>query len=273
MAISKKRALGLLDESIREFRGLVATANLSNAYGDDYSTAYANAEANIEGIFSREAMLGFRMEVTMGISVHTVKGSQAYFEHYTSHLKSCLDRLKASRHKIYRIWEPDVTGVPPEEVAGSIPQLTTRVFIVHGHDEEMMQSVARILGTLDLDPIILHEQANVGRTIIEKFEHFSNVGFAVVLLSPDDMAYPRDDSPDSARPRARQNVVLELGFFIGQMGRQRVFILKRDVPNFEIPSDYAGVVYTPFDPAGAWRLSLAKELNAVGYAVDIQKLL
>jgi predicted nucleotide-binding protein len=82
------------------------------------------------------------------------------------------------------------------------------------------------------------------------------------LFSPDDLAYQKDSKPDSAHPRARQNVVLELGFFLGKLGRERVVVLHRQVPNFDMPSDYAGVLFKPFDDSGAWRFELAKELNA-----------
>ncbi len=150
--------------------------------------------------------------------------------------------------------------------------LTNRVFVVHGHDEEIKQHVARTLSQLGLDPIILHEQPNAGRTIIEKFEHHSDVSFAIVLLSPDDMAFPAGESAKKAKARARQNVVLELGFFIGSLGRDRVFTLKRG-ENLELPSDVSGVIYTPYDSAGHWRFELVRELKKAGYTVDANNII
>lgn len=147
-----------------------------------------------------------------------------------------------------------------------------RIFVVHGHDDLMKQKTARILERLSLEPIILHEQPNRGRTIIEKFTEHSDVGFAVVLLSPDDMAFPRSDSSDTARPRARQNVILELGYFLGALGRQRVLALHRNTDNFELPSDYQGVLFVPFDDNDRWTLDLVRELKAVGYEVDANRL-
>jgi predicted nucleotide-binding protein len=145
-----------------------------------------------------------------------------------------------------------------------------RVFIVHGHDEEAKQSLARCLEKLELKPIILHEQPSQGRTIIEKFEGYAGVGFAVVLLTPDDVGAAKDDV-DNFKPRARQNVVFELGFFVGKLGRDRVCALhKGDV---EIPSDFAGVVYVPMGPGDAWRFDLVREMNAAGLDVDSNKLL
>lgn len=148
-----------------------------------------------------------------------------------------------------------------------------KVFIVHGHNSEMKESVARVLEKFGLQPIILHEQPNQGRTIIEKFTDYSNVSFAVILLSPDDLAYPRKGDPDKAKFRARQNVILELGFFLGKLGRQRVLALFRKSENFELPSDYDGVVFTAFDDAGNWRFELARELKVCGFTVDVNVLL
>ena len=157
--------------------------------------------------------------------------------------------------------------------ARTLPVNTTNnIFIVHGHDEEMKQYVARTLPLLKLNPIILHEQPNGGRTIIEKFEKNSEVGFAVVLLSPDDLAYPaKGGDPKKAMPRARQNVVLELGYFAAKLGRERVFALKRG--DLEIPTDFSGVIYTPYDAAGNWRFDLVRELRAAGYTVDANALI
>lgn len=145
------------------------------------------------------------------------------------------------------------------------------VFIVHGHDDGMKQSVARTLEKLGLMPIILHEQPDSGKTIIEKFVRDADVGFAVVLLSPDDMGYKKDDGAEKAKPRARQNVILELGYFVGRLGRDKVMALKRG-DDLELPSDLSGVVYTPFDDHGAWEMKLLKELKAAGYNVDANHL-
>ena len=153
----------------------------------------------------------------------------------------------------------------------TVTRNTTKVFVVHGHDEEMKHSVARIVSTLKLDPIILHEQPNKGKTIIEKFESESDLGFAIVLMSPDDIAYPATGTPDDAKPRARQNVVLELGYFVGKLGRDRVMALKRG--DVDVPTDLSGVVYTKYDKSGNWRLELVRELKACGYSVDANAIL
>ncbi len=167
----------------------------------------------------------------------------------------------------------DLPGRPQERDQSKAKPQGKRVFIVHGHDEAMKEAVARVVTQLGLEPIILHEQPNKGRTIIEKFTNYADVSYAVVLLSPDDRALPKDKSTSQARPRARQNVVLELGYFLGQLGRDRVLPLYRGDRDFEMPSDYSGVVFTKFDDAGAWKIRMVNELKACGFKVDANRLM
>lgn len=145
--------------------------------------------------------------------------------------------------------------------------MSNKVFIVHGHDGEARETVARYLHALGFEPVILHEQANQGRTVIEKIEANRDVGFAVVLLTPDDVG--RSVKEDELKPRARQNVLLELGYFICHLGRERVCALRRG--NVDMPSDFAGVVWQDMDDGGGWRLPLARELKAAGHEVDLNK--
>lgn len=146
---------------------------------------------------------------------------------------------------------------------------SNKIFIVHGRDDGSRETVARFLERLKLEPVILNEEASRGKTIIEKFEHHADVGFAVVLLTPDDEGALRGDEDDRS-PRARQNVIFELGFFIGHLGRERVCALTKG-SDMEIPSDYAGVVYIPLDDKGAWKIGLVKELKAAGFDVDANR--
>lgn len=157
------------------------------------------------------------------------------------------------------------------EQAASTPSLRlgTGVFIVHGHDNAVKQEMTRFLEQITgTAPTILHEQPNGGRTIIEKFESVAaDIGFAVVLLTGDDQGSQTGSTNLNAR--ARQNVVFEMGFFIGAIGRSRVAVVyERGV---ELPSDMSGVLYTEIDNAGAWKLGLARELRAAGIDVDMNK--
>lgn len=145
---------------------------------------------------------------------------------------------------------------------------TNEVFIVHGKNNEMKESVARLCEKLRLKPIILHEQLNRGKTIIEKLEKHSGVGFAIILLSPDDKGYQRDHDPASAKLRARQNVIFEFGFFAGKIGRENVAALYLEDKNFEMPTDLSGFIYIPYDRRDAWRYRLINELKSSGYDVS-----
>ncbi len=149
-------------------------------------------------------------------------------------------------------------------------QIKTQVFVVHGHNEVIREKVARLISTLGYKPIILHERPNKGRTIIEKFEINSDVAYAVVLLTGDDKGGKAEDRHDNYNLRARQNVILELGFFLGRLGREKVCALYED--GVEIPSDYQGVVFTPIDQHDHWKTILAKEMKAAGLAIDLNKI-
>lgn len=128
----------------------------------------------------------------------------------------------------------EVSGVPSEIVQSPGPPIShggKKVFVVHGHDNEAKEGVARFLYKLGLEPIILHEQASAGRTVIEKFETYSHgVAFAVVLLTPDDLGAAAADV-SNLRSRARQNVIMELGYFIGKLGRMRVCACTKGLSN------------------------------------------
>jgi predicted nucleotide-binding protein len=141
------------------------------------------------------------------------------------------------------------------------------VFVVHGHQHGLKEEVARFLEKLRQEVRILHEQPNLGKTLIEKFEQHADVAFAVVLLTPDDRGGPVSAEPPSLKLRARQNVIFELGYFVGRLGRSRVCALF--APDVELPSDYQGVAFVPVDESGAWRFALAKELKAAGLTVDL----
>ncbi|HIC8755092.1 TIR domain-containing protein [Elizabethkingia anophelis] len=143
------------------------------------------------------------------------------------------------------------------------------VFIVHGHNNDILQSVARTIEKLGLNPIILHEKANAGKTIIEKFETHTNVGFAVILLTDDDEGKAKTEI--ELKKRARQNVVLELGYLMCKLGRSHILPLYSE--GVELPSDIHGLLYVPIDKASSWKFALAKELKEAGYNIDANKLM
>jgi predicted nucleotide-binding protein len=155
---------------------------------------------------------------------------------------------------------------PAEQIAELTRAPDGSIFVIHGQAGEAPETLARLLESLGTSPVILHEQPNRGQTIIEKFErHGSAAGFAVVLLTSDDEGRKRGDG--ELQTRGRQNVVLELGFFIGTVSRDHTAILYE--PGVELTSDLLGLLYIELDAQGAWKLTLAKELKAAGITVDL----
>lgn len=145
-----------------------------------------------------------------------------------------------------------------------------KVFVVHGRDSAAKSETARFLERIGVEALILHEQPNAGRTLIVKFQEVAaGADFAVVLITPDDVGGLSGAS--IVQPRARQNVIFELGFFVGKLGPQKVCALVSD--GVEKPSDFDGVVYVPRDAGGAWKMDLARELRAAGIMFDPSKLL
>ena len=147
---------------------------------------------------------------------------------------------------------------------------SNKIFVVHGNDNEMKLDVAQTLQNLDLDPIFLYEKSNRTQTLIEKISDYAHVSFAVVLVSPDDLAYPKQKTADEAKYTANQNVIFELGYFLGRLGKQNVVALYRKKKDFEIPNDYNGVLWIEYK--NGWYFKLITELQACNFDVDANKL-
>ena len=212
-------------------------------------------------------------QVSYYIGVYTGDPGEAEQDrlHFAEALKTAVAYIDAAIYELELDLDPETTTAAPPTGSPSTP---ATIFIVHGHDDGLKEAVARLLERVtDLGIVILHEQPDSGRTIIEKFEaHAELAVFAIVLLTPDDevRVTANASAKPTYRPRARQNVILELGYFIGRLGRSRVVALhKGDV---ELPSDMAGILYKKVDDAGAWRFAVASELRAAGIEVDLNAL-
>lgn len=145
----------------------------------------------------------------------------------------------------------------------------TEVFIVHGHDEIAINEVARFVTNIGLKPIILREQVSRGKTIIEKIEEYTNVGFGIVLYTACDRGY-KSGKESEIKNRARQNVVFEHGFLNGKIGRENVLALVKG--EIEIPNDISGIVFTAMDSAHGWKIKVGKELKKAGYNIDLNNI-
>ncbi len=174
-------------------------------------------------------------------------------------LKECQSLLKEATPK------PEA----PTAEKPKAPMDKSKVFIVHGHDNAAKEAVARFIEKIGLEAIILHEQASSGNTIIEKIEANSNVGFAIVLYTPCDVGASKGEQ-DRPKPRARQNVIFEHGYLIGKIGRKNVCHLFKS--GVETPSDIEGLVYAPMDAGDGWKYTVAKEMKACGYDIDLNKI-
>lgn len=146
------------------------------------------------------------------------------------------------------------------------------VFIVHGRDEGMKEAVARLVENQGLDPIILHEKPDTSLTIIEKLEKYiENCSFAIVVISPEDVGSLKVDADKDLKNRARQNVIFELGWLIGFLGRKNVLLLYKETPNFEFPSDLQGVLYKKFNSID-WKYEVIKEMKNAGWKVTLERI-
>lgn len=203
----------------------------------------------------------------------TVKEYKGNIQRLVNHMQGDIERVDL----IECIAEEDTTTT---ETINTVIDMN-KVFVVYGHNDALRVEVSRTIEQLGLRPIVLQEQEDFGNTIIEKFEaHASDIGFAVVLLTADDLGVSCKDLAREEKEkgfkaeyktRARQNVVFEMGYFIGKLDRAHVFELLED--GVEKPGDLDGILYTSIDEEGMWKIRLAKRLKALGYIVNLDKII
>lgn len=222
------------------------------------------AIANTFGESSRHVKDFTNISYSLSISSNLTTDSD-WQEAYISGLESAIPVLESMIEEVKEYWEDESFTEISTSQNQTSPEHMRDIFIIHGRDEGIKETVARFITQLQLNPIILHEQPNQGQTIIEKFEQHAEVAFAVALLTPDDTGSLAGEE-QSHQPRARQNVIFEFGYFMGKLGRQRVCALTKG--KVETPSDYDGVIYISFDKSGAWKMELVRELKNAGFEVD-----
>ncbi|MCI2283923.1 nucleotide-binding protein [Colwellia sp. MSW7] len=205
--------------------------------------------------------------VAEGLTQYTEGNEPAKFEIAKSNLVKALQILAGTLKN-------DVYGeLKKEKSTSTSVALSNKVFIVHGHDQGLKTDVERFVHEIGLIPVVLHREADEGATVIEKFEKHSDVGFAFILLTPDEVGYTVDqiDIPESDKTvefRARPNVIFEFGYFVGRLGRNRVCCLhKGDVV---LPSDLNGLVYKKVDGSvDPQAYAIIKELKTAGYKINM----
>ncbi|WP_188208656.1 TIR domain-containing protein [Neisseria subflava] len=243
---------------------------------DKYAIPYLKEQTlRIDGYSIKNAC---RFVVTQSdVNTETIVGIVKEYNKSDPFLALFYSREKASKNNQYT---QDITDDILEEAQNLLstavlepkkeqPISSNKIFIVHGRDYNLLTQVENALMKLRLDPIVLQEQANNGKTIIEKIEECTDVGFGIVLYTPCDEGRLKSEDGE-LKPRARQNVVLEHGYLMGKLGRERVCCLVSD--DVEFPSDIQGVVYTSAKNVGQWKYDLAKELKAAGFDIDMNKL-
>ena len=200
----------------------------------------------------------------------TETDKERFYREYGEPIVAFIDSLIIDiKNGEYEMKSPNLMDVHAISNINKSDKVNSRVFIVHGHDGELKNEAARFIEKLGFKAIILHEQANQGMTIIEKLEPYTNVGFAIVLYTPDDLGESQNASSEGdLKPRARQNVIFEHGYLIAKLGRSNVVPLVKN-KNIELPSDIRDMVYVD---DSQWKITIGKELKTAGYPVDLNKL-
>jgi len=219
-------------------------AAIENVFGEDSSEFDRVSEA-----FGKDYYCENTSDIGVANSARRMNVELAYAE---------VDSIKEIHQEIYDL-NPELVRGAQRVMEGS----RSKVFLVHGHDELVRESVASFLRKIGLEVIILQEEAAGGATIIEKIERYSDVGFAVVLFTPDDVG---GRSGGATAPRPRQNVVFEAGYFFGLITRSRVVVLYDE--SIETISDLAGLNYIKLDGSSGWKLGLVRELRAANMEFD-----
>jgi predicted nucleotide-binding protein len=272
-----ERAIPRIERRIADLKGL-NISHMRERGGHEIQGIKVSIEQTLEDIFgaySTEYKRFSPAAILYGGPIAISRGQG--IDHRPYYEKSRLSSIALLENAILGLKERkadlDERSTVVEETAlvqiEDVPEFSRRIFVVHGRDGEHRETVARFLQQLGFEAVILHEQPNKGRALITKFREIAaDIGFAIVLMTPDDVGGLREGGGEQ-QLRARQNVIFELGFFIGALGPERVAALISG--QVERPSDFDGVVYIPLD--GEWRLPLCRELRAAGYDVDFNKVL
>lgn len=268
--VDKRNAIPKLERRIKDLNSI--DLNAIRKKSDPVPEAVKEkVDLTLQDIYGYDSVEYSRYSVGTFCRVRMITGYIPTLKEVVAGYKDGIERVVINLETLKGILEEQVADAAQEPGHGltsdDLCDGARRIFVVHGLDNEMKATVARFIKQLDFEPIILHEQASSGDTIIEKLERNSDVSYAIVLLSPDDVGAV-ESKKDELQYRARQNVVLELGYFIGKLGRSHVFTLVRK--QVEFPSDFQGVVYVPFDGED-WKLRLIKELKHLGFEVDANK--
>ena len=271
-----QRGIERLTERLQELNNFSVDLVRSDRNPPELTGLETSIERTIAGIFGDNTPDYERYKEAARLKAVFVFATSNFpaVQHYREQITAKIETSKQVLQEAIRALEDGIAdaGVTePSELPASpapAPPHSTKIFVVHGRDDAATNEVALFLRAIGLEPIILHLRPNGGRHLLTKFrEESEGAGFAVVLMTPDDEGGPAGAA--DRRPRARQNVVFELGFFIGKLGPTNVAaLLKGDV---EKPSDFDGIAYIAFDTY--WKTELARELHHAKVPFDPAKAL
>ena len=261
---------------------LIAEGNQFNwsnfcSQDEEYPGQYAGAETP-EWLTWKKRSLNAIEKICAEHSPALSLAKSGYSAHTTGYGRDAFARAHSKILKAleltYSALETDVYGElkgPTSTHESSI--LSNKIFVVHGHDSQLKVDIERFLHEIGLQPVILHREVDEGATIIEKFEKHADVGFAFILLTPDEVAYTRDQEslPQDQRTlerRARPNVIFEFGYFVGRLGRSRVCCLHKG--EVAVPSDLEGILYKKVKSSvDEQAYGIIRELKAAGYDIRL----
>jgi len=250
-----------------------------------------NHSGNLDDLQTIIKRCGFTIdkakEQEHGHQIRTNEG--AIINWYPSTGKVVIQGKKPIKDKLTEAWN-SYTGAAPATTAKSNENTETpaphaptnpssankKVFLVHGHDTTAREQLELVLHKLGLNPFVLANTGGGGLTIIEALEaeigaNSNQARFGIVLMTPDDMGYSKEDGANSIQARARQNVVLEMGMLISAVGRGNVAILKKGY--VEVPSDAQGILYIPFnDHVKETVPKLVDRLRAAGFVLNPESI-
>lgn len=264
--VSRHEAEQRLREQIQRADDLLSMSSLTDCT-EQVSKWYSYTLLLLKKLFSNEEYSSEFHSARVQVVINRRQDSADLLKRLKGTLGKRKRKLESFIERLPLLDEPSIQAVFEKKSAVTLDNKS--VFIVHGHHGEAKQEVARFLERLGLNAVILHEQASASKTIIEKIEAHTNVGYGVVLYTDCDVGSTKS-VPEKLKPRARQNVVFEHGFLMGKLGRGKVAALVKG--NIEIPNDISGVVYIGMNDE-SWKNALVKELMAADIEVDVAMLL
>lgn len=273
LAVSREEARHKITSRIEQMIVFLESLDQSNSLANFIKTLYEYEKWNeyneylLKTIFVGEHMLSRYL----GKRQHYQYLQDQTDEMNNIHLLGLIDEKQKVLESINNILDLCMESAEPIELEKEkkpIPSKENKkIFVVHGHDIGLKDSVARFLKQLKLEPIFIIEGVSEGKTKIENLEiHPSKADYVLVLLSTDDVGALKGHEKNQ-RPRPAQDVILELGYFYGSMGKNRVCALYKD--DLELPSNVSGILWVRMDDAGVWMMKLAREMKAAGLDIDL----